>query len=150
MRLEGSGASKLVQLVREIGYNKDVDIELATVTAPPPNLKIKVDNMSVELQKDDLVVAEWLTRHRRRVTITNSRNTNISTNYPTSTGGFEHPEENPAESYNFDSFNVNNASFITTEAEVEFLDELKQGDKVIVASVNKGQLFVVLDRAVTY
>jgi len=56
LRLEGSGASKLVQLVREIGYNKDVDIELATVTAPPPNLKIKVDNMSVELQKDDLVV----------------------------------------------------------------------------------------------
>jgi len=57
-RLEGDGAARLIQLMRQYGYNKDVDIELATITNAPPDLKIKVDNMKVELDRDDLIVAQ--------------------------------------------------------------------------------------------
>jgi hypothetical protein len=66
---EGSPASQLVQLMRIHGFNKGIDIELATVTAAPPDLKIKIDNMSVELEADDLIVAERLTQYTRTVSI---------------------------------------------------------------------------------
>lgn len=108
-RLEGDGAAKLVQLIRRYGYNKDVDIELATVTSAPPDLKIKVDNMKVELDRDDLIVAQCLTKHKRQVKID---------------GG--------------------------ETIELEYQDELKPGDRVIVASANNGQLYFVIDKAVIY
>jgi Protein of unknown function (DUF2577) len=108
-RLEGSGAARLIQLIRQHGYNVDVNIELATVTSAPPNLKIKVDNMKVELDRDDLVVAQYLTKHKRQVKIN---------------GG--------------------------TTVELEYQDELKPGDRVIVTSANNGQIYFVLDKAVTY
>ncbi|MBB6283827.1 DUF2577 family protein [Geobacillus subterraneus] len=65
--MEGNGAVRLIQLMRQHGYNKDVSIELATVTSPPPNIKIQVDNMKIELDKDDVVVAEHLLPHKRMV-----------------------------------------------------------------------------------
>jgi Protein of unknown function (DUF2577) len=108
-RLEGSGAKRLIQLMRQHGYNKDVNIELATVTSAPPDLKIKVDNMKVELDRDDLIVAQYLTKHKRQVKIN---------------GG--------------------------ETIELEFQDELKPGDRVIVASANNGQLYFVIDKAVIY
>lgn len=107
---EGNGASQLVQLMRIHGFNKDVDIELATVTAAPPKLKIRIDKMSVELEHDDLIVSEHLTKHSRSVKI--------------GSGG--------------------------TAQTMEYQDELKVNDRVIVASVNDGQTFIILDRAVTY
>lgn len=54
-RLEGDGATRLIQLIRQHGHNKDVDIELATVTSAPPDIKIQIDNMKIELDKDDIV-----------------------------------------------------------------------------------------------
>jgi HSP20 family molecular chaperone IbpA len=109
-RLEGSGAKRLVQLMRQHGcYNKDVEIELATVTSAPPNLKIKVDNMKVELDRDDLIVAQSITKHKRQVKID---------------GG--------------------------ATVDLEYQDELKVGDRVIVANVKNGQLYIVLDKAVMY
>ena len=89
-RLEGDGAARLIQLMRQHGYNKDVDIELATVTSAPPNLRIQIDNMKVELDSDDIVMTETL----------------------------------------------NKASPQT-------------GDRVVVASVRNGQLYIALDKVVT-
>jgi hypothetical protein len=108
-RIHGSGASQLVQLMRQYGYNKDIDVELATVTNAPPNLRIKVDNMSVELENDDVIVAQYLTKHTRKISID---------------GG--------------------------VESTLQFNDELKVNDRVIVASINNGQTYVILDRAVIY
>jgi hypothetical protein len=68
MRVEGSGGSRLVQLTKEIGYNKDVDFELATVVAPPPNLQIKLDKDALVLEASDLIVCEHLTEHSRELT----------------------------------------------------------------------------------
>ncbi|WP_033842323.1 DUF2577 family protein [Geobacillus vulcani] len=70
-----------------------MSVELGTVTNAPPDLKIKVDNMKVDLDRDDLVVAQYLTKHKRQVKIDG-----------------------------------------VTTVELEFQDELKPGDRVIVAS----------------
>lgn len=112
-RLEGSGPSQLVQLIKQIGYNKDIDIELATVTSSSP-LKVKVDNMKIELEGSDLVIAEYLTKHTREIRITTE---------PTDDG--------------LDS------------SYLHYRDELKTGDRIIVASINDGQTYIILDRAVT-
>lgn len=106
---EGNGASQLVQLMRRHGYNKDINIELATVTAAPPALRIKVDNMAIELEAEDLIVAERLTSRKERIRIN---------------GG--------------------------AESEIEYLDELQIGDRVIVAEVNEGQTYIIIDRSVFF
>lgn len=129
-RLEGGGGSKLVQLIRQHGFNKDVNIELATVTNAPPELKIKVDNVDFELDSDDLIVAEHLTARKETVTIRVGNGaltamTDIS-------GTHDHALE----------------SFELTDGEVEYLDKLAVDDRVIVASVNDEQLYIILDKAV--
>lgn len=120
-QIEGSGASQLVQLIQTIGYNKDTDIELGTVKAAPPGIIVKLDNSPIELDKDDLIVAQWLTKHKRTATVT--------------------------------AINVTPAdisSITLTDAEIEFTDELKVGDRVLVAAVGAGQRYIILDRAVEY
>lgn len=67
---EGNSASKLVDLIKTIGHNTDVVIEFGTVTAAPPSLRVKVDGMKIELEADDVVVAESLTDHTREISIT--------------------------------------------------------------------------------
>ncbi|RED40743.1 DUF2577 family protein [Paenibacillus sp. VMFN-D1] len=153
-RIEGSGASQLVQLIRAIGYNSDMSIELATVTAAPPELKIKVDHMNVELEKDDLIVAQSLTKYKRKVNLKSESKTKVSA---TNTN----PEAPP---FNFDpgavfvgqgkisftGIKVSSADFSTEEAELEFIDELEEGDRVVVAGIQQGQIYIILDRAVMY
>lgn len=67
--IEGAGRSKLRHVIRELGYNKDVDIEFATVLAPLPGISIKVDGQPFDLDADDVIVCEHLTKHKRKVAI---------------------------------------------------------------------------------
>ncbi|MNU66647.1 hypothetical protein D3C71_559670 [compost metagenome] len=159
-RFEGSGASQLVQLIRAIGYNSDVSIELATVTSPPPELKIKVDHMNVELEKDDLIVAQSLTKHKRTISLKSSGGTKISASSPPlpapptglkvgvtmvqmPPGPHDHP-------LSFTSLDLSDADQTIEEAELEFVDELKKDDRVLVAGIQQGQFYIILDRAVMY
>lgn len=89
-RLEGRGGSQLAQLIRMIGYNRDVDIRFGTITSPPPDIKLRIDNVPIEFDREDVVVG-WSVRN-----------------------------------------------------------DLEMGSRVIVATINNGQLHVILDRAVTY
>lgn len=125
-RLEGSGAKRLIQLMRQHGYNADVNIELATVTSAPPNLRIKIDNMKVELDRDDLVVAESLLDHERIYSVQ---------------GGLV--SGSVSDGSNLQSLSV-------TEGKLTIKSPLKVGDRVIVASANNGQLYFVIDKAVIY
>ena len=53
--LEGSGASKLVQLMRKHGRNKDVTIDIGEVISASP-LSVNVDGL--ELDAEDLILSE--------------------------------------------------------------------------------------------
>ncbi|MGO4542700.1 DUF2577 family protein [Paenibacillus sp. 2TAB19] len=148
-RIEGSGASQLVQLIRAIGHNTDITFELATVTADAPELKIKVDHMNIELEKDDLIVAKSLTKHIRSVTLTSKdkgkiSSTSVSMNYNMVLANAS------VTTFDFNSFGLDTAEFKVETAELEFLDELKKGERVIVTGINQGQTYIILDRAVMY
>ncbi|MGG4344351.1 DUF2577 family protein [Paenibacillus lautus] len=67
--IEGGGFSQLKHVVKTIGHNRDVDIEFATVLSPLPDIRIKIDNMPIELDADDVVVCEHLRDHKREITI---------------------------------------------------------------------------------
>lgn len=153
-RIEGTGASQLVQLIRAIGYNSEITFELATVTSAPPQLKIKVDHMNVELEKDDLIVAQSLAKHTRKVNLKSEGGTKI----------YADIKKVKAPPYQFslnhlfggsgklEFFGINMAAADQTieEAELEFTDELKKDDRVIVVGMNEGQTYIILDRVVMY
>lgn len=153
-RIEGSGASQLVQLIRAIGYNSEITFELATVTSAPPQLKIKVDHMSVELEKDDLIVAQSLTKHKRKVNLKSEGGTKIFADIKT----VKAPPYQFSLSHLFggsgklEFFGIDMAAADQTieEAELEFIDELKKDDRVIVVGMNEGQTYMILDRVVMY
>ena len=108
-KLEGSGFSQLAQMIKRIGFNEFDRFELATVTAAPPALKVKIDSAALELLSDDLIVAEHLTEHKRRVSFS---------------GG--------------------------EDVDLIFRSGLEVGNRVILVSMNKGQTYVLLDKAVGY
>lgn len=149
-RSEGSGASQLVDLIRAIGHNTDVSIELATVTSEPPELKIKIDNMNIELEKEDLIVAESLTKHKRTVKLKSEGQTTVSSNSPNISFTIGTDTNGKPITLSFSSVGLNSADLTIQEAELEFVNELKKDDRVIVSSINQGQIYIILDRVVVY
>lgn len=138
---QGSPASQIIQIIRCVGYNDFDRIELATVTSPPPNLRIRIDDMAIELEADDLVVAEHLTRHKRIVTITHEELAERDLGDKIVQDGLDTDdmvEGNPITEYRH--------SYV----ELTFEDVLKAGDRVIVASMNGEQTYLILDRVVMY
>jgi len=67
--IDGGGVSKLRDVVKQLGYNKDVDVEIGTVTAPLPDIRVKLDNANFELEREDVVVPERLRGYTRTVKI---------------------------------------------------------------------------------
>ena len=146
---EGNPYSKWNQLIRDKGYSKPVNIEIATVTATPPNLKITLDADGLTLDKDDLIVAEGLTRHVRTITFKSASNIRLasaSISGDTKSGG------GPAHTHGYDTIALNAVQndFAIDEAVIEYQDELKVGDRVIVACLDEDMVYVILDRAVWY
>jgi hypothetical protein len=108
-RLEGNGASRFIKLMQQHGANDSVKVEMATITAAPPSIKLRIDGDKFDLEADDFEVAVHLTKHTRQVKLD---------------GG-------------------------TTQV-LEFQDELKNGDRVLVISANNDQRYYVLDKVVSY
>ncbi|WP_180968054.1 DUF2577 domain-containing protein [Cytobacillus massiliigabonensis] len=144
---EGSVYSKFGQLIRDVGYSKPVNIEIATVVEAPPNLRLKLDADGLELEKDDLVVAEHLTRHDRIISINYEypKTWNIVSDIGdmqkdagSSRNNISHADSVPYE------------KFLMQNAKLTFEDVLKPGDRVIVACLDEDMIYVVLDRAVWY
>lgn len=145
MRIEGSGPSKLTQVIRHISQNSitGITLELATVTAPLPDLKIKVDGMSIELEKNDLVIAEYLTRHSRKVNLVSDGQTTL---YSNDVSGQE-PKDPPHTPIDVKEVTLANSDLTVNNGEMDYIDELKSGDRVIVAGMSGGQTFVILAKA---
>lgn len=139
----------LIQMIAQQSFQsmKPVQLGEAEVVSAPPNLQIKLlSNDKLIIPKELIVVAEYLCKHKRKVTITNTGKTSI-----TSTSIVDlYPKSPPQSSHDFAKFELNSSTFTLTEGEIEFLDELKKGDKVLVASFQGGQKFFILDRIVTY
>lgn len=135
-RLEGSGVSQLRQAIASVGYNPYDKLELATVIASPPELRIKIDNMTIDLDADDLVVAEHLTRHTRIVTITHEQDA----------------ERDVGDIVPFPKDNDSDGDLYRKQSYVlmQFEDVLKPGDRVLVSSMNDGQTYVIHDRVKQY
>lgn len=57
IKIEGSPASKMVQMMRSYGYNRELTLEVGTVLSPLPNLSINLESDSLTLDKDDLIIA---------------------------------------------------------------------------------------------
>lgn len=140
-RIEGSGASQLVQLIRTLGYNTDVTVEWATVIAPPPNISIQIDNMSVPLEKDDLIVVEALTKHTKKAKITGK-------NMTVSGGSISGATNNTGHEHSIASLSISKADLEIKEAEIEYDHELKKDDRVIVMGIHNGQTYIILGRVV--
>ena len=123
--IEGSSPSKIIQMMRKYGENKDMSIDLGTVKSPPPNLKIQLDADGLMLEKGDLIIAEHLTEYKRKYsvqggTVSGSAGLNQLT------------------------------SLSVTNGEITFYNELRAGDKVIVIGDNDTQFYYVVDKAVIY
>lgn len=144
--IEGSGISQFRDIVKQLGYNKDVDCELGTVTAAPPALQVQIDNMKIPLDADDLIVAQHLTRWTEKVALKGLPTTTlIMKEYTRTTKKTESSTPSTSEIYE-DEFDFSAGDIAINEIEIEHLDELKVGDRVIVASANAGQRYFVLDR----
>jgi len=140
-RFEGTGGSQLRQAISKFGRNDFDKFELATVLAPPPEIRIKLDDVSQEFDHTDVIVAEHLTRHKRVVTIEHE----------------ELAERDLGDGIGIDMLDTDDGSpdpvityFKESYVLLTFEDVLKPGDRVIVASMNDGQTYVILDRVVQY
>nr|WP_259544485.1 DUF2577 domain-containing protein [Heyndrickxia oleronia] len=129
---EGDVYSKIGQMIRETGYSKPVNVELATVVEAPPNLRLKLDADGLVLEKEDLIVAQSLTKHERKVSLKSS-----------SIGGATTPAGVGPHTHGYESIDIQ-------EGVLTFEDELAVGDRVIVVCLDEDMIYVVLDRAVWY
>lgn len=62
---EGNGRTKLRSVIAALGYNRDVTVDFATVTAPWPDVLIRIDNVPLDFDRGDFVVCERLAEHER-------------------------------------------------------------------------------------
>lgn len=57
-KLEGHAPTRLIQLMQKHGYNEGVQISLGTITAPLPNVKLRIDGVGITFDQDDVVITD--------------------------------------------------------------------------------------------
>lgn len=132
-------ATEFLNLIRQeilqVIKNEYGGLELATVVSPYPDLMIKIDNMKLELTKDDLMVCERLTRNVRVVSIKSQPGTNRQLGDKTTV------DTNSISP--IDGIDLSNV-------QLRFEEVLKPGDRVLVQAIPGGQKYVILDRVIEY
>lgn len=105
----------------------------AVVLTKPPELSIKLkSNAKLIIPKSLLVVAEHLTEHFKTGKVMSEA---VESSLSLEGSG---PHEHDI------------TSLVLGEAIIEFKDELAVGDEVMVASIQGGQSFFIIDRTVSY
>lgn len=149
--------TNLVRLTRTIGHNSDTVVRLGTVTAEPPELEIKLDGQTDLLEADDVIVSEHLTNYKRHISLKKSTDDDYETSIRlastsitddmTSAGSGPHKHDITE----IEMANVED-DFTIDEVEVEFLNELKEGDRVVCLAyeTSYGTQYLILDRVVIY
>lgn len=125
---EGNGATQLIGMIKQFGYNTDVKFEVGVVTSQAPNLKIKLEETpSVILDMESLIVAEHLTKHHVTAKITMS-----SPSVSMSSAG------DPSHTHSV-------SSIVGTNADILYEDRLKVGKRCILVSADEDSTFYVID-----
>lgn len=132
MQYEGSPIAQMVQATRKAGRNVTSTMKVATITSPPPDIKMLIDNDPIEYDKNDIYVAELLTKHRRTIELYTD---NI--HLPMSWEGIGTHVHQTYE-------------LLLKEVEFDFMDELKKGDRVLVECDEENGIFIIVDRVVSY
>ena len=140
---EGSPYSKIIQLIGDVGYSKPVNVELATVVAAAPDLKIRLDADGMELDKDDLIVSKHLTRHERIVSLDYAfpDTVDVGDGLEATDSSRQSIGASPAVPYE---------QYEMRYARMTYEDVLKVGARVIVACLEEDMVYIVLDEAVWY
>lgn len=124
--IEGSGIGKLYDMMVPDTAETPLTFVQATIVSPPPSIVIRIDGESVDTPSEGIVVAEWLTEHKRTISFSNVVSGNVD--------GYHGPGE------------LRNLQI--TKKEITIHCDLKVGDRVICSVANDGQLVYVLDKAV--
>lgn len=162
---EGDAFSKLNALFTEgtSAADRAAKIELATVTSSAPNLEIKLDADGLALGKESLVISEHLTKHKRIMTMRKCSDGRFSSDYPRSfdtnirIASTAVDEDMSIEGYiphthdiSMLGLNAVQDDFTAVDIEVEYQDELRKGDRVLVACLDADMTYIILDRARWY
>ncbi|MCL6560737.1 MAG: DUF2577 domain-containing protein [Firmicutes bacterium] len=123
--------SKLIELMRQQAAGLvPRGIELATVVTPPPDLRIRIDNMNLNLEGDDLIVCEHLLDHERRYSTVPAISDSIET--PAGLGPHVHQIQ----------------SLTINDQIVTIKTKLQAGDRVAVMALPGEQQYLVIDKVV--
>lgn len=132
MKYEGDPYSKWVQATRVFGRNETSTTRLGTIISPPPEIKMLLDNDPIEYDKQDIYVTQKLTAHQR---IADTFSEIIT--MPMSA------EDHLSHTHQIQSIRQ-------TDTVIDFTDELKVGDRVLVECDNENMKYIILDRVVSY
>lgn len=125
--------SKLIELIRQQAAGQvPRGIELATVITPPPELRIRVDNMDINLEGDDMIVCAHLLPATRYANISN-----VVTPVPVQV------------TYNGATHDQAGDDVSTQHTTIAFQDQILQaGDRVAVMALPGEQQYLVWDKVV--
>ncbi|GED13974.1 DUF2577 family protein [Aneurinibacillus migulanus] len=137
-------ATHLAQLLKERENPSFIGIQIGVVSKPLPDIEIKLGE-EIELDKTMLIFAEHILKHNRKMKITSS-SANLS---HSKNAGATSQELDPPYKHSHD-IAVANGSFSLSDSDVEYLDELKVGDEVIIMAAQDQQIYYVIDRAVKF
>lgn len=140
----------LVDMMKEISLGAGsslvpVNLFPGTITSVNP-LEIYV-HPKLTLKKDFIVISESLMRHRRTVTFKSAVNIRLGS---TAIDGVTESGGGPAHTHGYDTMTLNavHNDFAIDSAVIEFEDELKVDDQVMLIRMQGGQRFYVVDRVV--
>lgn len=129
---EGDAYSKMAKFIRKQGRNETSTMTFGRIVSAPPDIEMKVDHDDEVYDKGDIYVAERLTAHKRRADITG-----LVIASPMTANGLG-PHTHKLESISL------------KDAEISYLDELEEGDRVLVEWDEDNMKFIILDRVVSY
>lgn len=165
LEYEGDAFSKFNTLFNEgvSAAGRAARIEIATVTKSAPDLEIELDADSLKIDKDSLVVAEHLTQHKRIMTFRKCEDSRFQSDYPrafstdirvasTKVGDTMTPAGTGPHTHDITQIALNAVQddFKAVDIEVEYQDELRKGDRVLVACLDADMTYIIIDRARWY
>ncbi|WP_046214787.1 DUF2577 family protein [Paenibacillus wulumuqiensis] len=141
-KIDGGPVSQFRDLIKQVGHNRDTDVEFGTVLVGYPALSIQLDNAKFTLDADDVVVPQHLTNWTEKIAIKPQSVTIKLSEYTR--------QQQKTQSSSVMDAGMYADQIIGTleiaELEIEHQNELVAGDRLVIVSAGEGQRYFVLDR----